>query len=316
MTSRLSPWNNLGIAASKSDSVSDLLERAGLNWKVSLEEIHADTISGLLKIEDKFATVKTTTDEEQSVISVVGSRYNVFQNEEIFEPFNSLVSSQELLLSAAGELKGGALVWMMMQLPESIKIVGDEHSKYLLARTSHDGTIAFQVVPIVSRLRCTNQISAAFSGDQSRVYSLKHTLNNKINVDEIYSVIKLVNRDFTNYASMANKLIDIRLTDNEFGNYVNQIYALPSKIENAPYNMLSSGERRTLTVVTAKRQAAWLVWTGDTMTQENLHGTKYGAFQAIVEVEDHHGKKDKSDFKMLTSKDSTVKSKALELLNV
>lgn len=315
--SRVLPWQKISDKhiVEGTTSARSVMQQVGLDWKVTLSDVLVDTDFGLIEVPDKFATVRNNKDGTRSALSVVGSRYNIFQNEEIFSSLDFLVDSGEARYASAGELDGGKIVWMVMELPDSVKIAGDEHAGYLLARTSHDGSTAFQIAPIISRLSCTNQMNAAFAsaGKHGGLYSLKHTQNNSVNVEDIRKIIKVVYEDFTFYEDMAHEFMNQTMNNMEFVNFVRKVYPMPSKIEFSPDDVLSPAEKRTRAAIQRNRSNAWLVWEGD--TQANLKYTKFGALHAVVEVADHYSRSyEKASSKILLSKDGKMKSRAIELL--
>jgi phage/plasmid-like protein (TIGR03299 family) len=320
-TNRRAPWQVISDKHTfEGTSARQIMREAGLNWTVSLEDVFATSNRddfGLLNIPNRFATVRTNQDNTQSALAVVGSRYKVLQNEEVFSSLDFLVDSGEARYASAGELAGGAVVWTVMELPNSVVISNDPHAGYLLVRTSHDGSNAFQIAPIISRLSCTNQMNAAFA-DASRkngLYSLKHTMNSKIDIAEIRKVINLTYKDFDTYSDMASALIAKPFSDMEFKNFSNRVFPMASKIEFSNDELLSAAEKRTRAAVMRNRNNAWAVWTNKTGTQENLSGTKFGALHAIIEVADHFSRSDeKTSSKVLLSKDGKYKQRALELL--
>jgi phage/plasmid-like protein (TIGR03299 family) len=317
-TSRRAPWQVIsGKHTFEGTSARQIMHEAGLDWTVSLEDVHTTGNNGLLEIPNRFATVRTNKDGTQSALAVVGSRYKILQNEEVFSSLDFLVDSGEARYASAGELAGGGVVWTVMELPDSINISNDPHAGYLLVRTSHDGSNAFQIAPIVSRLSCTNQMNAAFAeaGRKNGLYSLKHTTNSKIDLSDIRRVINLTYKDFDSYSAMGRNLISREFTDMEFKNFSNKVFPLASKIEFSSDDMLSPAEKRTRAAVMRNRRNAWNVWTNQTGTQENLTNTKFGALHAIIEVADHFSRSDeKASSKVLLSKDEKYKHRALELL--
>ena len=120
------------------------------------------------------------------------------------------------------------------------------------------------------------------------------------------------------YVQLNSSLLNsIERRNDEFKNFVKRVYPLPSKIEFSPFEMLSAGERTSKTRAERSRLNAIKVWTGDTNTQDNIRGTKFGAFQAIVEATDHFSKSyEKQASKMILGTDIAVKSRALQLLGV
>ena len=85
MSRRRNPYTLIGKHCEyEVSSAHDLMKQAGLDWQVSLNDVYATGSYDVIKIEDKYATVRTNKDGTESVLSVVGSRYKVFQNDEVF----------------------------------------------------------------------------------------------------------------------------------------------------------------------------------------------------------------------------------------
>lgn len=311
---RQAPWARIGTKnETQATTAVGLMSQAGLDWRVNLEEI--ETTSGL-QINDRFATVKVNGDDS-TVLSVVGSRYNVIQNAEVFSCLDDVVGSGEARYAAAGELGGGKVVWTVLALPQDVNVGSDPHNAFILARSSHDGSTPFQITPIVQRLNCTNQINLMmFKGRATQqYYSIRHTTNSTINVNDVRLALNVVRENMNEYVDVSNWLVSQKMNDQEFSNFSKVVYPLSAKIEFSSDDLLSASEKRMRTAVLRNRQRAMTVWIGDTDTQHNIYGTKFGAFQAIVEVSDHYAKsKDKQAEKSLLGKDIVVKQRALELL--
>jgi len=300
-------------------SAHELMHETELDWTVSLEPVYVMTTEGRVEIPNKYGTMRTKLDGTHDVLSVVGSNYKVFQNAEIFSCLDEVVGRGDARYGSAGELKGGNIVWTVLELPKNITVGDDKHIGYIIARTSHDGSTPFQMTPSVIRLGCTNQINAAMASgrDSGIYYSLRHSTNSKIDYEQIKYAFKMMNSDIEKYVSVSTMLRSITMADSEFVNFTKRVYPLPSKIEFSPYELLSAGEKTTRTRVVTNRLSALKVWSGATGTQGNIAGTKYGAFQAIVEATDHFSKDyEKQAGKMILGTDLKVKSRALELLGV
>lgn len=299
------------------NTAHDLMKQAKLDWGVTLEDIYIQSDDGV-QVPDRYATVKWLEGEAYP-LAVVGSRYKVMQNSEIFSCLDDIVSNSDARYGAAGELKGGNVVWATIELPSNISVGDDPHNAYVIARTSHDGSTPFQMTPVINRLNCTNQINAAMmSGAKKGIYyRVKHSPNSSINVNEIKEAFKIMNEDVQKYATVSSYLRSIEFSNEEFKNFIKRVYPLPSKIEFSPYEMLSAGERTSKTRTDRSRASAWNVWIGETDTQHNIKNTKFAAFQSIVEATDHFSKDySKQAGKMILGTDIPIKSRALQLLGV
>ena len=315
---RQNPYTIIGTHSEyEVNSAHDLMVKANLDWEVTLENVFINETDPI-EVPDRYATVKWI-DGRIEPLAVVGSRYKVLQNSEIFSCLDDIVNNSDARYGAAGELKGGNVVWATIELPANVTVGDDPHNAYVIARTSHDGSMPFQMTPVVNRLSCTNQINAAMMSGKAKgiYYRVKHSPNSTINVNDIRQAFKIMNEDIQKYATVSSYLRSIEFSNAEFKNFVNRVYPLPSKIEFSPYEMLSAGERTSKTRAERSRASALNVWIGETHTQDNIKGTKFGAFQAIVEATDHFSKDySKQAGKMILGTDIAVKSRALQLLGV
>lgn len=310
---------NIAGSAVTATSAQDAAQQAGLDWHVSLAELEALAVSddgvSRLKVPDRFATVRTDKDGGQTALGTVGTRYKVFQNGEMFSALDALVDSGEARYANAGELRGGAQVWMLLELPREVKIANDPHSAYLLARTSHDGSCSLGVTPVVNRLFCSNQISGIFRKDCK--YSLHHTTNAKLQVEQMRKMLDVIYTGIESYETIADKLLNEPVNDYQVEGIFRRMWTLPSTIEQTPYNKLTTGERRTYNRVMDSRQTAFNIYANST-TQENIRGTKFGAFQAIVEYLDwnsHRSEITRAE-RVISGKYDKLKSKALDVVQL
>lgn len=317
ITSRRSAYKIVGEEV-QATSAHDAAQQAGINWKVSLADVQALALNengvSTLEVPNTFATVRTNNDGTQSVLGTVGGRYKVFQNDEMFSALDMLVDSGDARYAYAGEIKGGAQVYMVLELPKGVKIQGDEHKAYLVARTSHDGSTALQIAPSIHRLRCTNQINGIFS--KSATYTLKHTTNAQVQIEDIKRIIPITYEGINMYETVGNRLINEKLSDAEVDNIFKKMWSLPSKIEQSPYSMLSTGEKKQYNRAITSRSTAKAIYRGETGTQEELYGTAYGVFQSVIEFADHYSHKSEATRaeRILTGSADRMKNKALALL--
>ena len=316
----VSNWYKSGTAVTAT-SASDVARQAGLDWSVSLHPMTASySIPGIeqsisIPVRNKQAVIKTTPFGDVDNIGVVGNRYQVFQNSEIFSALDTLIDSGEARYAAAGEYDHGAKVWMLLQLPNEINVAGDPHAAFILAKTSHDGSSSVIIKPIIERLFCANQINKIYRSSNKFTYTLKHTSGSKLNVSEIQHIMGLTYDNIQAYSDVANALIDKQASRENALNYFKKVFPLPSTIEDKPVALLSLGEKSQLTRAITARDAARAIYE-TSPTQENIRGTQFGLWQAVVEYADH-GKKDKGTItgvRGMSGGSDNLKLRALELL--
>lgn len=305
-----SAWIKAGTAVEAS-SASQVAEQAGLNWTVSLSDMHTEQF---MHVPKKQAVVKNV-DEKESVIGVVGNKYKVIQNSEVFSCLDGMIDSGEVRYAAAGEYDDGAKVWMLMSLPKEMEIQGDPHAAFLLAKTSHDGSSSVVIRPIIERLFCHNQINRVFRAkNKAHTYTLRHTQNALLLPSDVRNIIGLTYTYIEEYSNLANHLMRREVDINKATAFFKKVWALPTKIENAPLHLLSKGEKNAKSRAINARQKAFAIYS-DSPTQENIRGTEFGLWQAVVEYADHYSQKDAS-IATLAGRNDGIKLRALELVGI
>lgn len=319
-TARKAAWHKAGVAV-EATSASEVASKAGLDWSVSLHDIEAkyqipgnETVNRI-SIDDKKAVIKTLPTGETSAIGVVGSRYKVFQNSEIFSALDNLIDSNGLRYAAAGEYDGGAKVWMLMETPMEITIANDPHSAFLLARTSHDGSSSVIIKPVIERLFCMNQINKIYKNKNKYTYTLNHTSNALLSVSEISNIVQLTYDMVNDYTDISEALINKKATHEHAKNYFKRVFALPSKLEEAPYELLSTGEKKQYTNAMNARNLAFNIYS-TSETQENIRDTEFGMWHAVIEWADYNAKGKNLAVSTMSGRNDSIKTRALELLGI
>jgi hypothetical protein len=128
-------------------------------------------------------------------------------------------------------------------------------------------------------------------------------------------MLKVIYTGIETYELIADKLLNVSVSDTQVENIFKKMWSMPSTIEKSPYFRLSTGERRTFNRVTESRNTALNIYQNSS-TQENIRGTAFGAFQAIVEYLDWNSHKSETTRaeRVIAGKYDKLKSKALDLV--
>jgi phage/plasmid-like protein (TIGR03299 family) len=319
-------WVQAGTAVN-AGSASEAARQAGLDWSVELSDMFVErktivspyeTTTDRLDVPRRQAVVKRSEDGE-SIIGVVGDKYKIVQNMEVFSALDTLVDSGDARYTAAGEYNGGANIWMVMELPVGVQVANDPHAAFLLVQSSHDGSCAVRIRPIIERLFCANQINRIIKGKHKNAYTyvMKHTTNSELSVSDIRNITQLTYDSIQEYESVAGILLDRKVDDRQVRNIFKAVWSLPSTVEEMPEHLLSQGEKRQRTIALAGRESAWNIYS-QSHTQENIRGTAFGAWQAVIEHADHYasGGSDRRAIATISGRNDRIKDKALSLVLV
>ena len=318
-------WVKAGTAVN-AGSASEAAKQAGLDWNVQLADMQAmvtyklndyDTMTDRYPVPKRQAVLKLGKDNNNQVIGVVGDKYKIVQNMEVFSALDTLVDSGDARYTAAGEYNNGANIWMVMELPTGVQVANDPHAAYLLVQSSHDGSCAVRIRPIIERLFCANQISRIIMGKHTNDYTyvMKHTTNSQLSVNDIRNITQLTYSSIQQYEGIAGTLLERKVDDRQVKNIFKQVWALPSTVEETPEHLLSQGEKRQRTIALAGRESAWNIYS-QSSTQENIRGTAFGVWQAVIEHADHYasGGAERRAVATISGRNDKIKNKALGLV--
>jgi phage/plasmid-like protein (TIGR03299 family) len=321
-----SAWVRGGTAV-EANSAASAATQAGLNWTVRTGELQA--VSTPLLIDEDGVTPATYIDvpkkqaiireDNSTVIGIVGTKYKVVQNMEVFNALDTLVDAGDARYAAAGEFNGGANIWMVLELPRGISVANDPHAAFLLVKTSHDGSSSVVIKPIIERLFCANQVNGLISNSKKKyneyTYRMSHTTNQELSIADIRNITNLTYQAIDDYELTANRLLDIDFSREQAVNFFKKVWALPSTVEDKPYDLLTRGERKQQTIAKDARAKAWSIYS-ESETQENIRGTAFGAWHAVVEFADHYatGGPERLAAATLSGRNDRVKTKALSML--
>src|SRR4051794_9513400 len=271
MSVRRMPWHGLGVVLDEHPcTLADALEASGLTWAVAKERLYrADGTA----VDGHHATVRQDTDQ---VLGVVSDDYVVVQNSECFAFVANLLGS-ELVFETAGSLWGGRRVFITAQLPEHIAVGGDEVRPYVVLSAWHTGTGAIRAMTTPVRAVCANTVRAALERARA-VYRVRHVGDPTSQLHEARAVLGMTVDYYSQFAAFGDELALAPMSERALRGVLAELY---------PHDTALGG--RALANRRRAREAAMAVFThGDTVG--NAPGSKWCAWNAIVEVHDHHGR--------------------------
>ena len=264
-------WHGLGTILDHEVSTSDMLEVAHLaGWNVRLEDIDLPGRSH----KNYFAVTRTNPyDEGADVLGVVGERYKVLQNEELFSFADNMLDGGRW--ETAGSIKNGTVVFGSLALDREVVLdesgVGDKINTYLLVHTSHDGSLAVQASVTPVRVVCQNTLNAALYGVKQS-FKIRHTSTVTGKVQAAREALGLANTYLDEFEKEAQTLIQKEITADTFFDIIKAAYPEPDK-----------DVKGSLTKWTNKVDTLWDIYQGDTVAQAGIMNTAWGAYNTLTE---------------------------------
>ena len=215
---REKPWHKLGVRVEEALTAEEALEKAGLNWDVNpmpVFDSHGREIPGYS------ANVRSS---DESVLGIVGSRYQIVQNREAFDFTDSLIG-EGLKYETAGSLKGGKRIWLLGKMPERY-INGDKFEPYICFTNTHDGTGAVKCCMTPIRVVCNNTLNMALEGAKQS-WSTRHTGNIQTKLADARRTLELADLYLRKFAEQADQLANESMDSQMVISVLNQIVPVP-----------------------------------------------------------------------------------------
>lgn len=232
-------WHNLGTVFTEEVTTAEMLQLAHLqDWNVRLEEVPLP--EGFVSDKTNYFVARTNPFENKQtdVLGVVGERYRVLQNEDLFEFGDALLDGGGRW-ETAGSIKGGRQVFGSLALERDVVIdekgVGDKINSYLLVNTSHDGSIAIQASVTPVRVVCANTLNLALGSGVGRnrstkqSFKIRHTQTAQGKVQAAREALGIANAYLDQFSIMANELIQREITQDKFAEILRTAYPAPDK---------------------------------------------------------------------------------------
>ena len=231
-------WHGLGTVFTEEKTTLEMLDLANLsNWNVRLEDM---PIPSHLTSDKEYQYVVRTnpTDNTQSdVLGVVGERYHVLQNEDLFS-FGDNILDGGGRWETAGSIKGGRVVFGALALERETVLdpsgVADKVKTYLLINTSHDGSIAIQASITPVRVVCANTLNLALGSIKKKngikqSFKIRHTQTANGKVQIARETLGMANKYMDEFDLMAKAMIEKEVSAKSFYDIILSAYPKPEK---------------------------------------------------------------------------------------
>ena len=266
-------WHGLGTVLDEAVSTSKMLQVAHLaGWNVRLEELQLPGRSH----RQHFATVRTNPfDGESDVLGVVGERYNVLQNEELFAFGDAILDGAKW--ETAGSIKNGTVVFGSLRLERTTEIDpkgrNDLMNNYLLVHTSHDGSLAIQASITPVRVVCQNTLNMAVGArgkSAKQSFRIRHTQTVGGKVAAAREALGLAHKYLDEFDRQAQEMIAKEISDKQFFDIITTAYPKPEK-----------DAKGSMTKWENKIDTLNDIYSSGTVA--NIKGTAWGAYNTMTE---------------------------------
>ncbi len=307
------PWHGLGAVFKKQPkNIRQAVEWSGLSkWRVKQvplvlgEHVTAAAKAKTTAARQEFyvpgylANVRSDTGD---VLGIVTPDYQVVQVEQALQFAEAILGEARII--TLGSLFGGKAYFATFEIPEHIEVGGDTIVPYFGLSGWHTGTGSIRSYPTPIRQVCNNTVRAAIN-QATGIYAVRHVGDITAQVHEARQVLDITVDYYKQFAKFGNKLATQRMAERKLQAVLDELY---------PTGTMDVGPRGRKTRQRAKDAVMELSKRGDTIG--NAAGSKWSAWNAIVQVYDHNGRArmPESGFVRKVNDPDGFKARALELV--
>lgn len=264
-------WHGLGTVVNEEHTTKEVLDIAHLsNWNVRLEDVIIP--DDYTASRNSFMVVRDhPEDSHPDVLAIVGERYKVLQNEELFQFADNLLDGARW--ETAGSIKDGRVVFGALALERETVLdpngVSDKVNTYLLVHTSHDGSVSVQASITPVRVVCANTLNLAMR-TVKQSFKMRHTNSIDGRIASARQALGLANQYMDEFDKLAQAMIEAEITNSQFNDILVKAYPMPD--ENS---------RGAMKKWENKIDLIDEIYVGE--TNNMISGTAWGAFNALTE---------------------------------
>lgn len=278
-------WHNLANRIFSQDeevTTSMMLEEAKLaNWNVRLSPVAEHLPENWKDTSDAQLVLRTNPfNGGTDVLATVGKRYKPVQNEELFAFADAIHDANaDCRWESAGSIKNGRVVFGSVDIPRTMVLdpqgANDSTKLYLIVWTSHDGSVAVQAAITPVRVVCQNTLNLAMR-NAKQSFKIRHTQTVDGRIQVARETLGLALGYFDEFEKEAKALFEQSVTDLEFNKLITSIYPKPDS--DASKIAFTKWDNK----ITLLNDLYF-----NSPTNENIKGTKWGAFNALTERLDY-----------------------------
>ena len=281
-------------------NATQLLNNAGLDWKVTMKPVFFQNSNNVFENSDRFfSLVRKKGNKEDVLVSGLTSSYHVNQNENMAKLGDHFSRIAGVNFEHAFDYDGGKRVTLLAKTNGGFNIGDDVVNNYLMLNTNHTGRDVNSINTTNIDIWCSNTFMQALKDKDQFFIKLSHRVEYNDQVESM--VINKVNEALKfneEYKEQAQALDTKQLTEREMLNYFILVYspkALSSFLTSkGDYQSMSSLDVPNLTQV----KRCYGVWhdviesNGKMLKLQNTGNharkdTMWKAFNCVTYNEDH-----------------------------
>lgn len=155
--------------------------------------------------------------DDHSVLGLFKDGYKIHQYDQWLLDNVATILDDTLSISSAGLLRGRAVAWVEVSVPDTITTPeGVEFRPNLLACTSFDGSLSTTYKRTVQLTVCDNTMAAAL-GERGQTVKVRHSRNSLTKIASVREALAMVHATADGFAAEVARLAATPVTGRQFG---------------------------------------------------------------------------------------------------
>ena len=214
------PWHGLGERVSSDLSPMQMMQKAGVDWRVESVPTTAFFGSDIISTGSN-ALIRES--DHKVLAPFVGQEWEPVQNHEAFNFFNEYCASGDMEMHTAGSLMGGKIVWCLAKVNESFDVLpGDQVDNYFLFTNPHmyGKSLNVRMTPI--RVVCNNTLQMSLSAKSKNEVSLNH--RRQFDPGMVKEQLGIAHMKFDKYKEFAQFLASKKANGADVVHFMNTVF--------------------------------------------------------------------------------------------
>jgi phage/plasmid-like protein (TIGR03299 family) len=218
------PWENLSVTVDDTDTLKQMLKKAGADWKV-------DKVPELVIYKDRHiytgrsSLIRSDTD---AILSSVPNDWNEHQNEDALKFFQRYIREGSMSIENIGVLDEGRNVFVLAKLNEGFRLKHgkklDDIDSYFLFSNPHRYGWSIAITPTQIRPVCMNALVQAL---KKAMFRYRH--DTEFDPEEVHKLIAENRRLLKEYKEKAEFLSKVRADNDDTAEYFEKLYPFVGK---------------------------------------------------------------------------------------
>ncbi|MFD8117018.1 DUF932 domain-containing protein [Streptomyces microflavus] len=260
----------------------DLVEKRLFNWEAEERPLYVGShphIPGTVQIgrhaevPGSKAIVRSDTG---NVLGIFKDGYQPHQYRQWLLGNVARILDDDLQIGSAGLLRGGAVAWVSVEVPDTIETVaGIRFRPFLMATTSFDGSLATTYKRGATNVVCDNTMTA-FLREEGETFRVKHSAKSLGRLTDARDALGIVYAIAEDFEAEVKRLLDVKVDDATWGRIVDDLMPLPDRSDYKDNRGYAAAETRAV----KKRSSVQRLYKWDDRVAP-WAGTGFGAWQAF-----------------------------------